>query len=210
MSYLIGVAGPSGAGKSELSRRLAAVLAAPIIPQDAYYHDLGHLTMEERTACNFDIPDSIDHGLLARDLRRLEAGGDAAIPVYDFARYTRTGETEHIPASEFVIVEGLFALYWEEIRGLLCTRVFVELDDRVCFDRRLERDVRERGRTPDSVRRQYESTVRPMARQYGLPTRAHADVVVGGADLLERSVARVLAHLERVGIAEETARGTSL
>lgn len=97
-----------------------------------------------------------------------------------------------------MILEGLFALHWRDIRKLLSTKVFIALEDRVCFERRLARDVRERGRSPESAFRQYVATVYPMAERYVLPTCHHADVVVSRAEPLERSTASVLAHIEAV------------
>jgi uridine kinase len=118
------------------------------------------------------------------------------MPVYDFTRHRRAPETQRLRPREFVILEGLFALYWKDIRELLGTKVFVAAEDQVCFERRLERDVRERGRSEESVLFQYSTTVRPMASRYVLPSRANADVVASGTDPLARSAALVLAHVE--------------
>jgi uridine kinase len=118
-------------------------------------------------------------------------------PVYDFTRHTRAGETELVVAQNFAIVEGLFALYWAEVRKLLNLRVFVGVDDATCFARRMARDVRERGRTEESVRTQYAATVRPMAEKYVLPTSAHAEIVLDGCQPIQRSAAIVLDHIER-------------
>jgi uridine kinase len=195
--HLIGVAGPSCAGKTELARALADRLPAPIISLDSYYVDLVHLPFEERPRTNFDVPESLDKDLFVNQLRQLSRGEEIHVPVYDFTRHIRASETKSVRAGEFVIVEGLFALYWEEVRALLGTKVFVFADDDICFGRRLERDVRERGRTPESVREQYDSTVRPMAETYILPTRRFADLVLSGTDPLEQSVRAVLTRANR-------------
>jgi uridine kinase len=118
-------------------------------------------------------------------------------PNYDFATHSRTCEVTRIPAARFVIVEGLFALYWPEVRALLGTRVYVDTRDEVCFERRLARDTRERGRTEESVRRQYAATVRPMAELHVWPTRRYADVIVSGESPLAQTSAAVLAHAQR-------------
>ncbi len=194
--YLVGIAGPSGSGKTELSRRLAAMLPAQIVSIDSYYRDLPELPFEERALSNFDSPEMIDHDLLARHLNLIAAGRQVEMPVYDFARHAREEKTHRLRPREFVIVEGLFALYWKDIRDLFGTKVFVATEDQVCFERRLERDVRERGRSEESVLLQYATTVRPMASRYVLPSRAHADVVASGTDALARSAAAVLAHIE--------------
>jgi uridine kinase len=191
--YLIGIAGPSGSGKSELSRRLSQRLQAPVISMDSYYRELSHLTVAERAKINFDEPASIDDALLREHLEALGRGEAVEVPHYDFATHTRVAGTQRIEAGAVVILEGLFTLWWEELRRLLPTKVYVDLEDETCFARRLARDVRERGRTPESVQWQYESTVRPMAERYILPTKRHADVVVRGDELLSAAVEKVLA-----------------
>jgi uridine kinase len=195
--HLIGVAGPSGAGKSTLARALAARLPRPalVLPMDAYYRDLGHLAPEARIRVNFDHPEALDHALFLRHLGDLAAGNAVDRPVYEFPAHTRARETERIDPVPFIVAEGLLALYWNDVRQLLATAVFVNLDDAACLARRLARDAAERGRSPESVRAQYAETVRPMRQRYVMPTRAFADVVVSGADPVEVSVQAVLAHV---------------
>lgn len=198
--YLIGIAGPSGSGKTELARGLAASLGAPILSLDSYYPDLTHLPLEERARTNFDVPEMIDHELLFAHLGTLAGGGAVEIPVYDFTCHSRTGRTETVSAGGFGVLEGLWALYWEDIRRLLGIKVYVDTPDQVCFERRLARDLRERGRTAESVVAQYAATTRPMARRYVLPLREFADVVVSGVEPIERSVAALRAEaLARAG-----------
>jgi uridine kinase len=194
--YLIGIAGPSGSGKTELSRRLAAMLPAQIVTVDSYYREMADSPLERRALTNFDAPEAIDHDLLIRQLSMIAAGREVAMPVYDFTRHTRAAHTRRLRPREFVIVEGLFALYWKDVRDLLRTKVYIAAEDQVCYERRLRRDVRERGRSEESVLLQYATTVRPMAARHVLPTRAHADVVTSGTDSLARSAALVLAHVE--------------
>ncbi len=195
--FLIGIAGPSCAGKSELARRLAERLAAQILPLDCYYRDLSHLPMAERCRVNFDAPEALDERLLIRHVGLLAEGREIARPVYDFKQHVRTSELERVAPAEFVILEGLFTLHWEPIRRLLGIKIFVEAPHDVCLKRRLERDVRERGCTPESVVEQYERTVRPMADRYVWPTRAFADLVLSGMAPIEESVARVLSAIRR-------------
>lgn len=194
-TWLIGIAGPSGAGKTTLAERVARDLGAPILSLDCYYRDLPGLAFEERARLNFDEPAALDSGLLVGHLERLASGADIEVPVYDFSRHLRAPRTTTLRAADFAVVEGLFALYWSEVRALLGTAVFVSAEDGLCFERRLERDIRERGRTPESVAGQYRATVRPMAERHVLPTRAFADVVVSGAALLDLSAAAVLSHV---------------
>ena len=192
MSHILGIGGPSCAGKTQLSRRLSSSLHAPILPIDAYYINLDNLTLAERAHFNFDEPTALDHYLLRRHVETLAAGHGIDRPTYDFTTHTRSAATEHIEPAEFIILEGLFALYWDDIRPFLSTKVFVDACDETCLSRRTVRDVAERGRTPRSVLEQYEKTVRPMADLHVRPTARWADVVVSGDDPLELSAAAVL------------------
>ena len=198
--FLIGIAGPSGSGKTELARALAQSLDAPILSLDSYYPDMAHLPLEERARTNFDVPEMIDHELLSAHLRTLTGGGAVEVPVYDFTCSTRTDRTETVRAGEFGVLEGLWALHWEDIRRLLGIKVYVDTPDQVCFERRLARDLRERGRSTESVEAQYAAMTRPMAQRYVLPLREFADVVVSGVEPIERSVAALRAEaLARAG-----------
>ncbi len=192
----IGIAGPSCSGKTRLAQAVARRLEAPVLALDSYYRDLSHLPLAERARVNFDEPAALDHALIAEHLRLLSQGSPVRKPVYDFAAHTRLAATELVMPRAFVVVEGLFALYWEDLRRFYEVAVFVRLDDRECFRRRLERDVRERGRTPESVREQYQATVRPMAERYILPTAGFASLVVSGDRPLEEPVAAILAQLK--------------
>lgn len=196
-SYLIGIAGPSGAGKSYLARALADRLRAPVLVLDHYYRDLSHLPLEERARTNFDDPAALEDDLLVVQVERLSQGQPVEIPTYDFSGHIRTGNTHLFRPAEFVIVEGLFTLHWPELRRLLGTAVYVDLADDVCLQRRQRRDVRERGRTPESVVEQFRSTVAPMAARYVRPTQAYAHVVVFGAAPISEEVERVLKHVRQ-------------
>jgi uridine kinase len=197
-TYLIGIAGPSGAGKSHLAKHLAQQLPALILSLDRYYRDLSRLQPSERAMANFDAPDALEHELLIEQVRRLRLGEAVPLPVYDFATHMRTGDAELMRPGDVLIVEGLFTLYWLELRTLLDTKVYVDMTDGVCLKRRIERDVRERARTPQSVVEQYTATVGPMAQRYVRPTRAHADVTVSGDDPIEEMVTRVMAHHRQI------------
>jgi len=193
--HLIGIAGPSCSGKSELSRHLAHRLSEMrpvILPLDAYYHDLSSLDPGVREKQNFDLPEALDLHLFEDHLRSLAAGVGIEKPVYDFSTHTRSSQQERIYPGGLVIVEGLFILYWKEIRDLLHTSVFVFLRDHRCLSRRIERDIRERGRTREAVLAQYEDTVRPMNEHYVQPTKAFAQIVVNGEDPLDRSTAIIM------------------
>ncbi len=198
--YLIGIAGPSCSGKSEVSRRLARILRAPILAIDHYYRDLKHLSLDERARTNFDAPDSLDSELVAEHVAALAAGRGVNQPTYDFAHHTRAAAIEHIEPAEYVLVEGLFALSWPEVRQHLDFSIYIFADHDTCLTRRVFRDVRERGRTEESVRSQYEATVRPMADLHVAPTAQYADLVLAGIAPVKQSVYTILLYIaERLG-----------
>jgi uridine kinase len=197
-AHIIGIAGPSSSGKTELSRQLALRLpGTPIVSLDSYYRGMEEIPLAERKKVNFDHPDALDWELLHEHLQAIAKGRAFEEPVYSFADYARTDATKRIEASEFLIVEGLFVLYWPELRGMLDTKVYVQTDPGVCYERRLRRDVAERGRTPESVREQYERTVRPSAEWFVHPTKKHADLIVSGEDPLADSTAVVINAVRR-------------
>ena len=198
--YMIGIAGPSCSGKSELAMRLASRLPceAPLIfSLDDYYRDLSHLPPSGREQHNFDDPDALEAPLIELHLSALASGEEIHKPRYRFDTHTRAEETDRLEPASFVIVEGLYALYWSGVRRMLGTKVFIETDDAICFARRLERDVRERGRNPSFVVSQCSRHTRPMYERHVLPTKRFADVVVQCKDRAdaEAGVAQVLAHL---------------
>jgi len=199
--HIIGVAGSSCSGKSEIARHLIkrfSEMNPVILNLDSYYLDLSPLDPAEREKRNFDVPEALDHELLREQLLALANGSAIEKPVYDFITHTRSPQTERIVPGQIVIVEGLFALYWEEIRNLFHTSVFVDLHDHVCLSRRIERDTIERGRSRESVLSQYTETVRPMNEKYILPTNTFADIVVNGEHPLEQSTALIMVHMRGI------------
>lgn len=196
--YLVGIAGPSCSGKTALARGVARRLApgaTTLVSIDAYYRDLADLDPVDRAARNFDHPDAVDHPLLRDQLAAIASGQPVLAPVYDFSTHTRSTERRTIRPSPVVVVEGLFALYWPEIRQMLGLALFIDAPHDVCLARRLKRDVRNRGRSADLVRRQYEQAVRPMGERFVVPTREHADLVLDGTAPLEVVVETVLRKL---------------
>lgn len=195
--YVIAIAGPSGAGKSYLARPLADHLQALVIDLDSYYCELPGTTYEQRCGVNFDDPATIDFPLLLEHLHALLAGRSIERPTYDFATHRRTRDTVLLAPRPYIVTEGLFTLHSPELRCLASTKVFVDFPDELCYWRRLERDVYERGRTPASVERQYAATVRPMAERYIRPTRRFADLVIPGDAPLQTSTALILDHIRQ-------------
>lgn len=197
----MGIAGASGSGKTTLAMELARELDGVYFPIDNYYRDLGNLPFAERVKQNFDDPNSIESPLLAEHVAVLARGELIERPLYDFARHTRVaGRTEAIRAGDYVLVEGLFALYYRELLPLYQFRIYVDTPDDVCFERRMRRDTVERGRSPESVRLQYETTVRPCSVSYVRPSGVHADLVIDGTAALDWKVEQVLAEMRKRGL----------
>jgi uridine kinase len=203
--FLIGITGGSCSGKTAIARELSRRLedhATALLSMDSYYIDLSHLPETERALRNFDHPDAIDFDLLIDHLKHLLANEEILVPEYDFASHTRLpsseGHTFRLPAEAgkrpIVILEGLHALHREQIRELGDLRVFIDCDPETCLSRRTERDARERGRDPDSIRRQWRATVTPMYREYVEPARAFAHIVINGDRPVDEAVRRILAH----------------
>ena len=200
--FVIGVAGGTGSGKTTVAERLADVVAGTdlaLLRLDSYYADSPHLPMGERAAINYDHPDAFDWDLLLAHVRALRDGRAVDVPDYDFTNYRRTNDTTLVRPSAVLVIEGILVLYPPELRDQMALKVFVDTDPDVRFIRRLERDIAERGRTPDSVIAQYLSTVRPSHVQFCEPTKRFADVIVphGGLNqpALDMLVARVNDHL---------------
>jgi uridine kinase len=191
---LIGLAGGTGAGKSTIVRALVDRLGGCAIDLDAYYLDRSGLSPEERARINYDQPSAFDDALLVQHLERLIAGQAIPKPVYAFDTHTRVG-IEMVAPARLVIVEGLFALWWESLRSLFAVKVFVEAPADVRLVRRIRRDAAERHRTTEQVLQQYVGTVRPMHERYVEPTRAHADVIVTNDGPIEDTVERVVSVL---------------
>jgi uridine kinase len=197
----VGVAGCSGSGKTTLAAELARTLGGIHFHLDNYYLDLSHLPFAARIRQNFDDPALIESELLARHVAALARGETIERPVYDFATHTRAqGCTERVIAGPFLIVEGLFALHYPELPPLYHLRVYIDTPDALCFERRMKRDIEQRGRTAESVRMQYEATVRPASAAFVRPSAAHADLIVDGTGSLDWKVERVVTELRNRGL----------
>jgi len=198
---VLGVAGCSGSGKTTLANEMARMLRGLRFHLDDYYLDLGHMPLEERVQQNFDDPSLIEIPLLAEHIATLARGDTIDRPVYDFATYTRVpGRTERVTSGPFLIIEGIFALYFEELLPLYQLRIYVDTPDALCFERRLKRDMDERGRSEETVRDHWERRVRPSSLKFVRPSAANADIVVDGSDALDWKVERVMAEMRKRGL----------
>ncbi|MDX2194626.1 MAG: uridine kinase [Gemmatimonadales bacterium] len=177
---LIGIAGGSGSGKTSVARALTEdpAISATLLDMDAYYRDLAHLPFEERTKVNFDHPDAFDMALLLAHLEALGDGRAIDKPTYDYAAHTRASAVERIVPADVVVAEGILLFVDARVRALFDIRVFVDVADDVRFIRRLQRDIRKRGRSVDTVIGQYLDTVRPMHLDFVEPSKRWAHVIL--------------------------------
>ncbi|MGO9336899.1 MAG: uridine kinase [Terracidiphilus sp.] len=202
---LLAIGGCSGSGKTTLAAELARTLGGAHFRFDNYYRDLAHMPFAERAQQNFDDPALIEGPLLIAHLAALAQGQPIERPLYDFATYIRNpSQTETFQPGPYVLVEGLFALYFPELLPLYQLRIYVDTPDDLCFERRLKRDIEERGRTAESVRRQYDATVRPASLAYVRPSAVHADLIVDGAGALDWKAERVLSEMRVRGLLRGT------
>jgi uridine kinase len=198
---VLGIAGCSGSGKTTLARELATQLGATLFPLDLYYRDLSQFPLNSRDKQNFDHPDSLESELFIQHIRELGEGRAINRPVYDFPRHTRVvGKFETVEPAPFFVVEGILALHYADLWPLYDFSIYVDAPNEICLNRRIYRDMRERGRTEEGVRAQFEATARPMAEEYVLPSQARASIMVSGTEALDWSIERVLRGLRDRGL----------
>lgn len=202
---IIGIAGGSASGKTTIAQHIKEKFSDEtsvlIIRQDDYYKDQSDKPMEERIRTNYDHPFAFDEDLLITQLKTLIAGQSIRKPVYDFVQHTRSETTQICHPADVIVIEGLFVLEDEQLRSLLDIKVFVDTDADIRFIRRLIRDVKERGRTLDSVVNQYVNTVRVMHQSFIEPSKRYADIIIpeGGqntvaVDLLTTKISSIIHH----------------
>src|SRR3712207_1426720 len=178
---LIGITGGTGSGKSTVANEIYESFkddCIAIIEQDSYYKDQSHLTFEDRIKTNYDHPNAFDTELLVEHLKELSKGNTINKPIYDFKEHTRKKEVVEVKAKDIIIVEGIMILQDVELRNLLDIKIYVDTDDDVRIIRRILRDIKERGRTIDSVVDQYLGVVKPMHSQFIEPTKKYADIII--------------------------------
>lgn len=177
---VVGIAGATGSGKSTVATRLAAAVATDValLQHDSYYRDRPELTYEQCCALNFDHPDALDTELMVTHLSALRRGEAVAMPVYDFTTHRRADHTVRVEPARVVIVEGILVLADPRLRELFDIKLFVDTDADIRVFRRIRRDIEQRGRSFDSVRQQYYSTVRPMTLEFVEPSKRWADMII--------------------------------
>ncbi len=200
---VIGIAGGTGSGKTTITRKLMQRFGADVavIYHDNFYKAHHDMSYEERTHLNYDHPDAYDTDMLITALRELKKGRAVRCPVYDFSIHDRTDKTVTIRPARVILVEGILIFESRELCDEMDIKVFVDTDADVRILRRIIRDVRDRGRSLESVVSQYLTTVKPMHERYVEPSKHHADIIIpeGGHNMvaLDLLIERVRAHLEK-------------
>lgn len=200
---VIGIAGGSGSGKTTVAQTILQRVGADRIAflrHDSYYKELSGLPPAQRDEINFDHPNSLETELLIRHIASLRDGKAVEVPIYDFSTDSRTGQTITVQPCQVILVEGILIFAEPELRKMFDVKIFVDTDADLRLIRRLQRDMKERGRTAESVIRQYQLTVRPMHLEFVEPSKRYADIIIpeGGfnAAAMDMVVARVEALLK--------------
>ncbi|HEY5728637.1 MAG TPA: uridine kinase [Anaerolineales bacterium] len=202
-ALVIGIAGGSGSGKTTVAQEILQRVGPEriaFIQHDSYYKDLSGLPPAQKAEVNFDHPNSLETELLTQHIASLRNGKPVEIPIYDFSTHSRTSQTYTVKPRTVILVEGILIFTEAALRDMFDVKIFVDTDSDLRFIRRLERDITERGRTTESVIKQYQSTVRPMHMEFVEPSKRYADVIIpeGGHNTaaLDMVVARIEALLK--------------
>lgn len=201
---IIGICGASGSGKSTLARELSNRLEGHCVylKQDSYYKDHPDMTFEERERINYDEPDAFEHSALLADLNELRAGHAITAKNYDYTQHRRCDSEERIEPADVVLVEGIHVFYDEAVRDMMDFKIFIQVDPDVCLMRRVKRDIRDRGRSVESIYRQYLESVKPMFEHYIRNYVEYADLIVARGGKNARIV-DILAHYINSGMIQE-------
>jgi uridine kinase len=200
-AILIGICGGTGSGKTTLAQRIMAAFdeaTVACIQQDSYYRDLSAMPVEERRRVNFDHPDSVDGELLLKHLQDLRSGKSIRRPIYDYTTHLRQGTAVCVAPLPVILVEGLLIFHDERMRRLMDLKIYVDCAADIRCMRRLERDIRERGRSVESVIEQYLSTVRPMHEQFVAPCIRYADIIIPEGGFNDAAVSLIVGKIQSV------------
>ena len=177
----IGVYGGTGSGKTTIVSQIVSEFPTSeiqVISQDSYYKDTSNLNFDERCALNFDHPDAIDFPLLYQHVNSLKNGENIEQPVYSFETHNRTKETVTVVPKKILIIEGILILNYPKLRSLFDLKIYIDADSDMRMERRVSRDISERGRTPEEVLNRYLNTLKPMHKQFIEPMKVHADITL--------------------------------
>lgn len=205
-TIIIGIAGASASGKSLLANTIVNELGSDqvvVISEDSYYKDHSNIPFEERAKINYDHPNSMDHELLFNHLQQLQEGKSVNIPIYNHSLHAREDSTRKIGQHSIIVLEGILLFVDQKLREMMDIRIFMEASLDICLMRRLKRDIKDRGRSLESVLKQYDETVRPMFLQFIEPTKRYADLIVprGGGnriaiDMIQAKMRELLKSLQ--------------
>lgn len=196
---VIGIAGGSGSGKTTVAQEILQRVGPEriaYIQHDSYYKDLTGLPPTQRAEVNFDHPNSLETDLLITHVQQLKRKQTIEVPIYDFSNHSRTVETFKVNPRGVIIVEGILIFVEAALRDLFDVKLFVDTDADVRLIRRLQRDITERGRTAESVLKQYQSTVRPMHLEFVEPSKRYADVIIPEGGFNTAALDMVVARIE--------------
>jgi uridine kinase len=203
---VIGIAGGSGSGKTTVANVIldrAGADRIAYLPHDAYYRELTHLPYNQRVEVNFDHPNSLETELMIQHIRQLKEWKPVDLPVYDFTTHSRTAQTIRVEPQRVILVEGILIFAERELCDLFDVKIFVDTDSDIRLIRRLQRDITERGRTTESVIKQYLRTVRPMHLEFVEPSKRYADVIIPEGGFNEVAMDMVTTRIEALLRAEE-------
>lgn len=194
-TLVIAIVGPSGSGKTWLAEAMSKSLSrneahssVSLINEDAYYRDQSELSLAQRRRVNYDHPDALEHDLLLRQLQKLCGGESIQSPVYDYIRHTRSDERRRVDPAALLLIEGVHVLHRQELRSEIDFSIYLDTPLDTCLQRRIERDIRERGRSAASVRSQFAESVLPMYQRFVAPVREHADLVMGQSPITKQQI----------------------
>ena len=201
ISYIIiGIAGGTASGKTTLVSALCNHYGkniSTIISQDSYYKDLSNLSFEQRTITNYDHPSSIDIDLFHENLTELKNGKVIEKPTYNFETHTRNPSFESISPKKFIFVEGTLIFHFKRLLNLMLMKIFLFAPEKIRYNRRIERDVSDRGRTVESVINQYKKTVLPMHQKYVEPTKSLADIHIASENNIKNSTKQIIQTIDK-------------
>jgi uridine kinase len=198
-TLVIGIAGGSGSGKTTVAQTILQRVGPhriAFLQHDSYYKNLAGLPPNQRAEVNFDHPDSLESDLLEEHIRQLRMGNAVQVPIYDFSTHNRTDRTFTVEPRAVILVEGILIFSEKVLREVFDVKIFVDTDSDLRFIRRLQRDITERGRTTESVIKQYLNTVRPMHMEFVEPSKRYADIIIPEGGFNEAAMDMVVARIE--------------
>ncbi len=200
-NHLIGICGGTAAGKTTIVSRLTEhYSSASTIQLDSYYKDFSNLSFEARKSINFDHPDSFDTKILKKHLRLLLEGNKIESPRYNYKKHCRENIFNIIYPNKLIFLEGTLIFFYSELTKLMMLKIYIETPEDIRFKRRLKRDVKERGRLPMEIGKQYNESVKPMHMQYVEPLKSVADIIISGSSEINTSVDKIIKKINSIKI----------